>query len=312
MTYEDLNVEWNNSTEIECQTSGSTGNPKIIRLPKIQMLRSARRTAEFFGLTKDSLLYSCISPDYIGGKMMFVRQQLLSCKFAWETPSNKPLQDYKGDTISMLSVVPSQMLYILDHITEMPEIQNILIGGSSIPVSLRKRIVSSGLNAYESYGMTETSSHIAIRKIQDGDEPFKTLGDITVDNYNEALEINIPGWQKLRTNDVAHILSPSEFFILGRLDNVIISGGLKINPERIEDKLSPFIEYPFIVTSVPDEKWGQRIILIAECKDTMRDNISEICHRVLDSYERPKEIHTVSSIARTPNGKIIRKYDQIR
>lgn len=311
MTYEELADEWDNKNEIRCNTSGSTGTPKIIMLPKRHMLESARRTADFFSLNNDSFLYSCISPDFIGGKMMLARQRLTGCRLGWETPSNRPLANYRGNAITLLSVVPSQMIYILDNLNALPRINNILVGGSAIPPSMRERIAMSGLNAFESYGMTETSSHIALRKIEMTPKPFRTLGNITVENCGGALRINIPGWQSLTTNDAAELISPTEFRILGRLDNVIISGGRKINPEAIEEKLSPLLPFPFFITSRPDDKWGERLVLVAEGDSSLIAQIESACSHLTENYERPKEILTRKHLPRTANGKLIRKIDRV-
>lgn len=308
MTYETFAAEWDSHEEISCHTSGSTGKPKTITIPKTEMLKSARRTADFFRLDDKSLLYSCISPDYIGGKMMFVRQRLTGCRLLWETPSNRPLTEYKGDAITLLAVVPSQMSFILDHIREIPPVENILIGGSPIPSSLRKRIAECGVNAYESYGMTETASHIALRRIEADQGPFKTLGNITVESCaDSALRINMPGWRSLITNDSAQVLSAHQFRILGRLDNIIISGGIKINPEALEEKLSEYLDFPFFITSTPDDKWGERVILIAEGKESLRQQIEEACSHIPDKFKRPKDILIMHDIPRTANGKFIRK-----
>lgn len=307
MTYEELAEEWDTRDVIACRTSGSTGTPKSIMLPKEQMLNSARRTAHFFGLDKKSLLYSCISPDFIGGKMMLARQRLLGCKFIWETPSNSPLANYQGEKITLLSVVPSQMHYILDNRQLMPEIEAILIGGSPIPMTMRQRIADSGLQAFETYGMTETASHIAIRKVESEITPFSTLGDIMVTQDNGVLCINIPGWQTLRTNDNANLISDRQFFILGRVDNVIISGGVKLNPEIIEEKLSLDIQHPFIITSVSDEKWGERVVLVIEGDESFKNKAEAICRQKLSRFEIPKEIIFIDKLPRTENGKIIRR-----
>lgn len=309
MTYEELAQEWTWSESLLCHSSGSTGTPKEISIEKKHLIESARRTLDFFNLSDSALLYSCIAPDFIGGKMMFVRQQVAECDLIWETPSNRPVLETDGRRISLLSLVPSQMHHILDHIHELPPIDNILIGGSAIPSALRERIDRSGLNVYESYGMTETASHIALRKVEENPNPFVTLGDITVSLSGETLKITIPGWQTLTTNDCAQVLSPHEFMILGRKDNVIISGGRKLNPERIEEKLSRHIDFPFYITSVPDDKWGERLVLIAENtvtdSDTLKATITE-AFDLLEKYEKPKEIHICQSLKRTNSGKLLR------
>lgn len=307
MTYEQLAREWtDNCPDIKCHTSGSTGTPADILLPKEQMRRSALRTINFFAINSDSLLYSCISPEYIGGKMMLVRSLVSGAALGYETPSNRPLQDYSGPEITLLSIVPSQMIYILDNIECMPQIKNILIGGSAIPSSLRKRIADSGLSVWESYGMTETSSHIAIRKVEAIETPFHTLPGISVSTNDEALDIKIEGWKSFLTNDAAEIISSEEFRILGRLDNVIISGGKKIHPEEVEKKLSEHIKIPFYITSAPDEKWGQRVVMVAEGDEKgNRGFINDACS-ILPKHEVPKQIIFRQSLQRTPNGKFIR------
>lgn len=307
MTYEQLASEWtDNSTVIKCHTSGSTGTPTDILLPKEQMKRNALRTIGFFSIDSESLLYSCISPEYIGGKMMLVRAMVSGAALGYETPSNRPLQDYSGPEITLLSIVPSQMIYILDNIDRMPKIKNILIGGSAIPSSLRKRIAASRLNVWESYGMTETSSHIAIRKVEATETPFHTLPGVSVSIKNGALEITIEGWKTFLTNDAAEITSPGQFRILGRLDNVIISGGKKIHPEEVERKLSELIKIPFYITSVPDEKWGQRVIMVAEGNEKENGSIIANAYNILPKHEIPKQIFFTRALQRTPNGKIIR------
>lgn len=309
MTHEELSEEWRNNDALVCHTSGSTGVPKEIRIKKDHLLASARRTADFFGLDSSSLLYSCISPDFIGGKMMLVRQRLLGCRLKWEEPSNRPLAGVT-ERISLLSVVPSQMIHILDNPDKMPPIDNILVGGSAIPATLRKRIAESGLNAYESYGMTETASHIALRRIEENPKPFHSLGDITISDEDGALEITIPGWKTIVTNDCAEVLNPKEFYIKGRKDNIIISGGKKINPEEIEEKLSAVLKIPFYISSLPDDKWGERLILIAEFPDgndkMLKERIRSDCESVLAPYEKPKEIYIIPKLQRTASGKIKR------
>lgn len=309
MTYEELAREWDSDSDfIVCRTSGSTGSPKQIRLPKKQMLRSAERTARYFSLDAGSELHSCISPDYIGGKMMFVRERFLGCRLSWETPSNRPLESYEGNEIDLLSIVPSQMIYILDNLGSIPRIKNILIGGAPVSPTLRERIVSSGLNVFESYGMTETSSHIAIRKIGKEVSPFTTLEGITVSNPDGRLCINIRDWMEITTNDLAEVSNPNEFHILGRADNVINSGGKKIHPESVEMRLEKHLDnsYRFYISSRPDEKWGEAVILVTEAPPDSKAEIIEVCHRILDKHEIPKEIVFKDKIELTPNGKIRR------
>lgn len=311
MTYDDLLREWQAaSPSMLCHTSGSTGTPKDILIPKEQMLRSAARTNAFFGIDGSSHLYSAISPDFIGGKMMLVRSLEAGCSFGYEPPTNTPLSNYRGPEISLVSVVPSQMLHILDNLDAIPPVRAFLVGGAPVSNALRQRIADAGINVYESYGMTETSSHIAVRRVGTEPTPFTTLGDITVSSHEGCLKIHIPGWQDLVTNDLATILSPTTFIVNGRRDNMIISGGIKISPEEIENALSPFIATPFYISSVPHPKWGEAVTLVMLGNDTVaplgETELQQIFVRHLPSVKRPKQIVYRPEFEYTASGKIRR------
>lgn len=316
MNFEEFLEEWRDERDfITVQTSGSTGKPKVIRLPKEFVRESAKRTNSFFSITEGSRLHSCVGADFIGGKMMAVRADLANGVFSYETASNKPLKDFTPEnSFDLVAVVPSQTLFILDKLSEMPKIKSLLIGGSSIHSELRKRIAKSSLNAYESYGMTETASHIALRKIEETLSPFHLLGEIqiSVDKEN-CLKIKFPDGTDIQTNDIAEIISENEFFILGRRDNIIISGGKKISPELIEEKISSLITEPYCITGFPDEKWGERVILLIEKSAYSNGSIrlpdKENLKKFLNPWEMPKEIFVVDSLPKTDNGKIKRPKD---
>ena len=308
MTFEQLKAEWeNDSPYIVCHTSGSTGTPKSIRLPKNEMLNSARRTSEFFNLSPSSHLHSCVAADFIGGKMMLVRAILNRCVFTCEKPSNRPLENYSGRDIDLLSVVPSQLIHILNNPEHLPVIHNILVGGAPLMPDLKERIILSGIPVYESYGMTETSSHIALRKVEEGKDFFQTLPGIKVfDAGDSCLGISIEGWMDFITNDIAQIKNDTEFKILGRIDNVIISGGLKIHPETLENRLSPAFSFPFFITSRPDSKWGERVVIAVAGITPSDEKITETCRSLLLPHEVPKEVVRLKEIPLTSNGKIKR------
>lgn len=311
MTYPEFIGQWRSGADqIECHTSGSTGKPKSILLPRRQVVASARRTIGFFGLRPDSHLHSCISPDFIGGKMMAVRQMEAGCTLSWETPSNRPLEGYNGPGIDLLAVVPSQMIHILDTLDRgvVAAIRNVIIGGAPIPPGLRRRIAASGLQAWETYGMTETASHIALRRVEDPESPFQTLDGISVSLTSDSrLHIAIEGWQELTTNDVAVITAPGRFEILGRADNVIITGGKKVHPESVEALIESALGIETLVTSEPDDKWGRRVVLVidnTQHKAIQSDDdaiISEL-KNMLPPECVPKSIRH-EPILKTANGK---------
>lgn len=310
MTFEDFIKEWHGVTPyITAHTSGSTGEPKEIELQKEFVKRSAMRTNRFFSIGKDSRLHSCVAADFIGGKMMAVRSLIAECCFTWEKPSNRPLQQMSNnDEITLLAVVPSQMIHILDHFEEMPVIQNVLIGGAAIPTELRKRIAQSGLNAFESYGMTETASHIALRKVEEEEGWFDALPGIEVTNDERGcLVIEFETGERFVTNDMS-IFDGKRFKIAGRIDNVIITGGKKVSPERIERKVSHLFNGDILVSSEPHPKWGEQVILLAEEKEPVAGEgmLMKEMRKILEGWEMPKRISWNIRLPRTPNGKIKR------
>lgn len=327
MDYAEFEKIWNSSSAISCHTSGSTGKPKIIQLSKEFMLESARRTNNYFGIDSGSYLYSCISPDFIGGKMMYVRAFLAGCRFGFETPSNRPFSMRKDcQRIDLVSIVPSQLEFLMHNPRYLENVGTLLAGSSAIHPNLAKLVAENNVDAYESYGMTETASHIALRKITGENEPFEPLPGINLSSDNGCLVININNHDIIRTNDLVEFVGNNKFYIIGRKDNVIISGGLKISPEEIEAVLKPIIPKPFIVTSLPDEKWGQRMILIIESDNTpaslanqadkinlrnslspdeeaLNSKIHSLLKETLPSHKHPKNIYYTSSLPMTPTGK---------
>lgn len=311
MTPEEFTSEWlNDAPYVEVNTSGSTGKPKRIKLSKELMVASARRTIDFFGLTSESRLHSCLSADYIAGKMMIVRGAVCGADVTFETPSNRPLsQIATSERIDLLSVVPSQMIHILDHQDKLPEICNILVGGSAIPYSLRRRIAASELNVFESYGMTETASHIALRRVgMDAEEPFTLLPDVGIDlDVRGCLTVHMKGYPPLITNDVAE-LHGNGFIIRGRADNVIISGGKKIHPEVVERKIEALMNgLNYFIHSRSDEKWGERVLLVIEGNDPLPPGLKSALRAVTLPEEYPEDIVRLGHFKRTPTGKLIRQ-----
>ncbi len=320
MTQKEFEKIWNNDSDyVECQTSGSTGEPKKIRLSKDFMRKSAQRTNEFFKISNASRLHTCLDFDYIASKMMTVRADLVGCRLSSEKPSSKPLGDIaKDEVIDLLSVVPAQMEWILDVSESWSGIKHILVGGSAIPLMMKRRIALSGFDVWETYGMTETASHIALRKVDESDAPFVTLEGITVSvNDEECLVVKMPDDTVLVTNDIAVVESPKEFKILGRADNCVISGGIKIMPEELERRLGPFIAFDYCLASVPDKKWGEKLVIVVEYaeeqldEDLVKDAVGvrlRQYRKILDlGVKSPKEVVCVGSLPRTANGKIDRK-----
>lgn len=310
---------WTGDAEyVECHTSGSTGNPRIINLSKKFMRDSARRSNAFFDISAESRLHTCLDFDYIASRMMTVRAEVAGCRLTSETPSNRPLSEIgKEERVDLVSVVPSQMEWILAASQIWRGIRHILIGGAPIPPELRRRIALSCYDAWESYGMTETASHIALRRVREVDTPFDTLPGITVDLDSDGkLIVKMPGAENLVTNDLAEVYSPEQFRIIGRADNCVISGGVKIMPEELERCLGSFIAFEYCISSVPDGKWGERLVIVVErgnsdlnnefLKKAVAVRLNQFRKSLQLGVKAPKDVICINELPRTGNGKIDR------
>ncbi len=320
MTQEEFEKVWHDSSDfVICHTSGSTGEPKEIKLSKDFMRQSAVRTNNFFGIVSSCRLHTCLDFEYIASKMMAVRADEAKCRLTSEVPTSTPLGDIgEEEEVDLLSVVPAQMEWILDNAQRWKGIRHILIGGSAIPPMMRRRIALSGFDAWETYGMTETSSHIALRKVGEEDVPFVALDGISVEvNEEGCLVVNMPDGMRLVTNDIASLESPKEFRILGRADNCVISGGIKIMPEDLERRLGPFIAFDYCISSIPDKKWGEKLVLVVENpEDSLEENLLKNAigvrlkqyRKLLDlGVKSPKDVVCVPELPKTANGKVDRK-----
>lgn len=298
----DFILDWfDNNEYIVMYTSGSTGKPKSVKIQKQAMISSALATGDFFGLEIGDTILNCLPIKYIAGKMMFIRAFILGLEMDFVAPSSHPLEfiDEKYDFTAM---VPLQAQNSLD---KLHLFKTIIIGGAKVSSELEKKLKPIKSTIYETYGMTETITHIAARKL--GKKAFTTLPNVVLSqDENNCLLIHAESISKdvIHTNDIVELVSENEFVFLGRFDNVINSGGIKLIPEQIEAKLLPFIKNRFFVTGKPDKELGEHLVLVIEGKEEPID-LSKI--ESLDKYEKPKEVIFVNKFKETATGKIIRK-----
>lgn len=291
---------------IQVKTSGSTGKPKEIELSKQGMLFSAQNTIQFFSLTANSTALLCLPISTIGGKMMLVRALQSSMSVYIQTPSANPLKS--GDfSIDFIAVTPMQLKVMLDESeSKLRKIRSILVGGGPISSELELQLTEKEITVYHSYGMTETASHVALRKVgYGGNEYFNSLPGIHFSvNENQALQIHFPALQSdvIETTDRVELVSETAFRWLGRADFVINSGGVKIHPEEIEPLLSKQIPVPFFISSVPDQILGERVVLFVEGVES----ISLDFEIDFPKYGRPKEVLFLPKFWYTQSGKIDR------
>ena len=305
--------EWFSPSDfIEARTSGSTGTPQTIRLPKTTMQRSAGRTIEYFGLQTGNRILLSLPCRFIAGKMMVVRAIIGQMDLITVDPSS----DFDlliDETFDFGAMVPNQVFKLLESPkgqAKIENIRNLLIGGSSIPANLETQIIQLTNRVVSTYGMTETASHIAIRELSGEyrSDIYRCLQGISVETgLNDCLQIHdFELTEPIHTKDIAEIISPKSFRILGRIDDVIISGGIKYWPEKIEKTLLSAIHERFVISSLPDEKLGEKLVLVIEGKSTDIDFLNKKMTETLPSFDRPKAIYFLEKLPETPNGKLKR------
>lgn len=294
-------LDWfDENPEITLKTSGTTGTPKNIIVPKQAMVDSALATGDFFRLAPKNKTLCCLPVDFIAGKMMLVRAFILGLDLDFVEPSSEPLA-YNNKEYDFVAMTPMQ---VENSIEKLQQIKKLLIGGSKLNHVLEERLKEIPTEIYETYASTETLTHIAARRI--GDEHFKLLPNISISlDQRDCLVIDAPriSEEKIITNDLVELKSENEFLWLGRIDNVVNSGGIKIFPEKIEPQLTDKIPHRFFLGGIPDSVLGEKLILVIESeKYAINTEILE----ELDKYERPKEVFFISKFAQTESGKIKR------
>ncbi len=307
-------LNWISEEEtISLKTSGSTGEPKNIWVKKSTMIFSAQQTSEYFQFNKNEKWLFCLPAAFVGGQMILVRAILNNTEVFAVEPKIE-LKEVIGE-YDFASMIPMQVEKYLPNKNKL-KIRRVLIGGASIPSSLEKSLrLDNDSDYFASYGMTETVSHIALRKVNGNVYSnfftgFKNIllgtddrGCLTVyhKNYSENVLI---------TNDLVEFDAYGSFRVMGRVDNIINSGGLKISPEEIENKISEMLSQRLMVIGIPDEKTGEKPVLMIEGVELDRGTLSLLKNYLtenLDKNKSPKEIIFVNQFEETTNGKLDRR-----
>ena len=299
---------FSDSKFMKLQTSGSTGTPKILDVEKDKMLNSAKMTCDFLGLKEGNTALLCLPTEYISGKMMLVRAIERRMKLLIQTPSLFPLENITEE-FDFCAMTPLQVQNSLDKIHC---IKKLIIGGASISESLKQQLIQKNprTKIYETYGMSETLSHIALKSISPKrEEYFRVLDGIKISqDQRGCLVINAPllNDKILITNDLIKLKNKREFNFLGRIDNIINSGGIKISPENLEDWIKKFIPNELVFIGIPDINLGEKLVLVLEGKEdlNLKSHILQLPFE--KKYLKPKEIIFIEKIPRTPNNKIDR------
>ena len=298
------------------KTSGSTGVPKNIELRKSHMVNSARATGDFLQLSSGISALLCLPTAYIAGKMMMIRALVLGWELDIVSPDLRPLNSLKKN-YDFAAMVPLQLAH---SIKDLYRLKILIVGGAPIDAKLLEEINQLPTLIYETYGMTETITHIALKKLntkavnaEQLSNAFELLPNVKIQQKGGKLIIDAPKISDaiIETNDLVRLDSPNSFVWLGRADSVINTGGIKVFPEQIEQKIGILISDRFFVFARPDTQLGSRLILILEKEELMDEEAENLLFQIreltsISRYECPKEIWSIPTFLETPTGKLNR------
>ena len=303
-------MDWlDQSDSISIETSGTTALPKRMLYKKQALVNSAIATGDFFDVTVGDKALHCLPANFIAGKMMLIRAMILGFSLDLVSPSKNPF--HKNEKVyDFVAMTPMQAFHSLSNLNQ---VKTLIVGGAYVSVALQNELIKRKANAFETYGMTETLSHIAVRSMQDPPSEFTCLSHVSISQDNrKCLVVNSPQLDvtNLITNDEVEMLDENRFRLIGRVDYVINSGGVKLHPEQIERKLSEILSLHYFITSLPDTVLGQKVVLVlVENNEFDRDNLMNKIKEAhtLTPYEIPKAIVFYPEFVLTHSGKIKRE-----
>ena len=302
--------EWqNDEPTVWVHTSGSTGTPKPLQVEKERMRASARLTCSFLGLKEGDSALLCMPLQYIAGKMVVVRSLVAGLKLLPVAPCGHPLKDLT-EIPTFAAMIPMQVyntLQVPEERAKLIEIKHLIIGGGAIDDALGRELKTFPNHVWSTYGMTETLSHIALRKLNraEASDWYTPFENVRIRLSEEGtLIIHAPNVcaEELTTNDIAEINDEGKFRILGRKDNTINSGGVKIQIEQVEATLKEYLDVPFQITARKDAKFGEIVVLLYN-KVKEEADIRRICEEKLPAYWVPKIYLPVKELPLTGTGK---------
>ena len=304
--------EWgNNELSISLYTSGSTGKPKLIHLLKSDMVASAKLTGEYFNIEAGQKGLLCLPIKYIAGKMMLVRAMVLGFDLISIKPSSNPIIECV-QSINFAAMTPMQVNTVLNQSPDkLNLIEQLIIGGAPVDSRLESKLQEVKTHCFSTYGMTESITHIAVKKLNGKNKSkyFEALPNITFQcNKNNCLILNTPHLSSstITTSDIVELIDNKRFKFIGRIDNVINSGGIKIHPEDLETRVSNlFHNTRFFFSSLPDQLLGERLVLVIESKNSI-SNLESNLKKQLDTFEIPKTIFYTDYFLETKTKKIDR------
>jgi len=304
---------FDDSDFISAKTSGSTGKPKNIHLLKESMLNSARMTNHFFDLSPQSVSLLSLPASYIAGKMMLVRAMVAGFNLISVEPSADPFKTVKT-SIDFAAITPYQLFHAALSLQK-KSVRKIIVGGGPVTAKLETLSENIPSELYETYGMTETCSHIALRRFNGKDKSafFTVLEGVSIRvDDRGCLAIHVPHLLKeeIQTNDIVELRGMNSFRWLGRADSTINSGGIKIHPEQLEKKLEEIIPSGYFISSIPDDILENIVVLVIESDEytiQQTELLKKAMEKLFSKYEMPKQILFLPFFIYSENHKVLRK-----
>ncbi|MBK8227693.1 MAG: AMP-binding protein [Flavobacteriales bacterium] len=298
-------------------TSGTTGPPKRFNIPRRDLVLSARLTGATFDLRPGDRVLHCLPSEFIAGKMMLVRAFALGLDIHLIDPRGSVLDNLEvQDQFRFVAMVPLQLHRAIQQDRARVERQfgTILLGGGPVSEALMEDTRTLDARVFQSYGSTETVTHVALRPLNGPaqEDHFTALGACHfARDPRGCLVVYTPHLttEQHVTNDLVELIDDTRFRWLGRIDNVILSGGKKIFPEQLEAKTAGAIPYPHYFTHVPDPVLGQAVMLVLETERPQEEVMPEVLEKVMEvlhPHEWPRRVQALRRIARTESGKVIR------
>ena len=305
--------EWNDKPDspLLCKTSGSSGVAREISHSRAAVIASAKATLEYFNLQPGDKAILALPIDFIAGKMMVVRSLIGGLDLDIVEPKAKPLINSHADFIA---ITPHQCSLL---ISDFPDVKTVLLGGGVVTDGLIDKL-PEWIDFYEGFGMTETITHIAMRKVKSGESrsAFEAMSGVSFQISKEGeLIIDAPsrGVNGLVTDDIVELVDSKRFVWLGRKSSIIISGGIKVIPEVVEHEIRSVIQplnCEYLIKGVSDDSLGEKIILRLDTVKLNESKEIELLREIsklkgLAPYHKPRDIE-YGEVAKSNRGKIKR------
>ena len=317
----DDGIEAEEQVAVVIPTSGTGGVPKLVEFDRHAVDAAVAASALALGATPHDRWLCCLPLAHVGGLLVLLRGVLLGAPVTVHARFDVGAFDAVRDA-AMTSLVPTMLVRLLDAEVDLSRYRAILVGGAYLPPEIRRRAEDAGARVIETYGLTESCGGVVydgrplpgieIRIDDDGGidlrGPTLMLG-YRFDPEGTRSAFTEDGW--LRPGDAGEVDADGRLHVIGRVDDLINSGGEKVWPDEVERSLRSHEKVAEVgVGSRPDREWGQRVVAWVVPRDAadppsleeLRDHVA----RILPRHKAPRELVLVEHLPRTSAGKLRR------